>query len=161
MERSREEVGSLIVKYQWMVRKTALRYFPSRSRDEDMLQCGMIGLWEAAKSWQTSGKFSSYAIKCIKHAMYDYLRSESKAPIPTEHLQEEETDDETETIDRVDLTEKIKASWPENSRERYILIALSSGASMQAAAIALGVSLQTAKTIAEKAMAGLKKEDGD
>jgi len=161
MERSREEVERLIVRYKGLVRKTARKNFPDRVKDQDLLQCGLIGLWEAAETWDAKkSTFTTYATYCVKHNILDYLRSESKVPIPIQNMQEEVIDDEMVTLSRLDLLEKIKAAWLENSRERYILIALSSGVSMQAAAIALGVPLQTAKELAEKAWERIEQEGG-
>ena len=42
------------------------RYYPTYSRDEDIVQCGMIGLVRAADIYdETRGKFSSLATTCV------------------------------------------------------------------------------------------------
>lgn len=42
------------------------RYYPKFLFDEDIIQCGMVGLVKAAQSWDESkSKFSSYSSFCI------------------------------------------------------------------------------------------------
>ena len=42
--------------------------YPTFIRDEDIIQCGMLGLCKAAQSWDESkAKFSTYAGKCIRN----------------------------------------------------------------------------------------------
>lgn len=159
MQRSQEEVERLVKEFQRLVKQTARKYFPQKSRDEDLMQCGLIGLWEAAKGWEEQGEFPSYAMKCIHHAMYDYLLSERRAPLPTDKYNDQAVDDEPDTIDRLDLMRRIEESWPPNSRERYILTALSNGVSKLSIAAAIGRDVQTVKKIAVKALEGVKKED--
>jgi RNA polymerase sigma factor (sigma-70 family) len=45
------------------------REYPTYAFDEDIAQCGMVGLCRAANSWQGLGLFSTYAGKCIRHAI--------------------------------------------------------------------------------------------
>lgn len=40
-------------------------YYPTFVRDEDVVQCGMVGLCTAAKCWNNEGQFATYARKCI------------------------------------------------------------------------------------------------
>ena len=51
---------------------------------------------------------------------------------------------------------RIRAAWPENSRERYVLLALLRGVSRQSIAAALGVQLHTVRRIAVRAAARLR-----
>ena len=42
--------------------------YPTFIRDEDIIQCGMLGLCKAAQNWDESkAKFSTYAGKCIRN----------------------------------------------------------------------------------------------
>lgn len=46
------------------------RYYPNLSNDDDLKQVGMIGLINAAMTWDESrAKFSSYASRCILNAI--------------------------------------------------------------------------------------------
>ena len=55
------------------------RYFPSYRGDEDLIQCGMVGLCQAAQSWDESkSSFSSYATKGIYHSMLSEFRNRKK-----------------------------------------------------------------------------------
>ncbi|MPM18376.1 RNA polymerase sigma-E factor [bioreactor metagenome] len=156
MEQSREEIDFIIREHQGLVLRTARRYFPRRARDQDLLQCGLIGLWEAARGWRKTGRFESYARTCVYHNMLSYLRAEKRAPIPVEELPEEAREEESESVDRIALLERISAAWPENSRERYVLIALSAGVTKTSIACALGVGLPTVRKIAQRAFEKIK-----
>lgn len=44
------------------------KYYSQTPKDEDMVQCGMLGLVKAANYWDESkGAFSTYAVKCIRN----------------------------------------------------------------------------------------------
>lgn len=45
------------------------REYPTYAFDEDIIQCGMVGLCMAANSWKGLGLFSTYAGKCIRSAI--------------------------------------------------------------------------------------------
>lgn len=143
-----------------LVPLTARRFFPRLARNEDLLQCGLIGLWEASRSWSGRGEFSSYACHCILNNMRDYLRAESKALPPPVRQEREQADwyVEDKLIDELDMISRIHAAWPENSRERYVLLALSAGVSRQSVAAALGVQLHTVRRIAARAMERLMQD---
>jgi RNA polymerase sigma factor (sigma-70 family) len=51
------------------------RDYPTYIKDEDIIQCGMVGLCKAAKYWKEQGLFSTYAGKCIRQEIYlEFLR---------------------------------------------------------------------------------------
>jgi len=154
------EAEGLVLRHQGLVYMTARRFFPQRLQDQDLLQCGLIGLWEATRIWCGDGEFMPFARHCILNNMRDYLRGEHRAA-PATDCQAREADHgyEDETIDRLDMLWRIKNAWPENSRERYVLIALSKGISKQSVAAALGVQYQTVCRIAKRALEGLEPED--
>jgi len=161
MERSTAEVERLIAENQRLVRLTAQRYHPTRIHDQDLLQSGLIGLWEAATQWQEQGTFQPYARRCILNNMRDYLRTGKRSIQEVNQRQPEEAEDcEDDTIDHIDLIRRIEKAWPENSRERLVLIALSNGQSKLQIAVALGVQTQTVQKIAKRAYARIGEEDG-
>jgi RNA polymerase sporulation-specific sigma factor len=42
------------------------KYYPKYGQDEDLIQCGMVGLCKAADTWdETKSEFSTYASRCI------------------------------------------------------------------------------------------------
>lgn len=47
---------------------------------EDMIQCGMLGLWKACKSFdeRLGCRFSAYASACIRNEMTTFVRKELK-----------------------------------------------------------------------------------
>lgn len=151
----------LVIRYKWLVRMTARRFFPRQLQDQDLLQCGLIGLWEAARSWSGRGDFTAYARYSVLNNMKDHIRTVYKAAPPPAYgrrLKQAESC-EDKIIDRLDTAARIKRSWPENSRERFVLLALMNGVSKQAVAAALGIQLHTLRRIAIKAMEGLEKGD--
>lgn len=55
------------------------KHYPNCSNDEDIIQCGMLGLCRAAETWDESKSlFSTYAGKCILHEIYAEFRKRRK-----------------------------------------------------------------------------------
>ena len=54
--------------------------YPKYLHDEDIVQCGMLGLCLAAESWDESrgNKFSSLAFPCIRNAIIDEFKRRNK-----------------------------------------------------------------------------------
>lgn len=71
-------------------------YYPTLSKDEDIIQCGMLGLTKAANKWKEEGKFSSYARQCILNEIRSELknRQKRKVEISLESLMESNKDDD-------------------------------------------------------------------
>ena len=74
----RKTVEALINKHVGLVEWVASRHFSTYKEDQDLFQCGLIGLWEAAETWTGKGKFPAYARVCINHNMLDYIRSKRR-----------------------------------------------------------------------------------
>lgn len=154
-------VDDLLKENMHLVKKVVRRYFPRYSQDEDLTQCGLIGLWEAAKHWDGRGEFAPYAILCIRHNMIDYIRAGRKMVQLEEPLQDNIPEQGSEMQDDPDglhLLKEIKTAWPEQSRERKMLILLMSGISKREACKRLGVSRQTGSRIAKRAWGKVKKQ---
>jgi len=63
---SAKNVESLILDNRRLVYYLLHRYYPTFSSDEDLIQCGMVGLCVAANKWdETRSSFSSYACHVI------------------------------------------------------------------------------------------------
>ena len=71
-------------------------YYPFLASDEDILQCGMVGLCKAAKKWEQKGKFSSFARKIILDEVRTELKQRKKhaVEISLESLLEGDKDDD-------------------------------------------------------------------
>jgi RNA polymerase sigma factor (sigma-70 family) len=53
--------------------------FPKHIGDEDLIQCGMVGLCNAADKWDESkSEFSTFAWMCIRHEILREFRSRKK-----------------------------------------------------------------------------------
>lgn len=148
------EIDFLIEQHQSLVPRVAARSFPSLSRDPDLLQCGLIGLWRAAQTWDGERPFPPYARRCILNAMRNYTRDKNRITIhelPAAAPPLSRGDLEECAAARLDLGDRIRRAWPPNSRERYILTALAAGASKRAVAAALGVDTYTVTRTARRA----------
>ena len=62
-----------------LVHFTIKNYFPNCSFDEDIVQCGMVGLCKAAEVWdEQKGKFSTLATSCIRNEIFRELKQRNK-----------------------------------------------------------------------------------
>ena len=70
-------------------------YYPTFIFDEDVIQCGMVGLCKAANKWEVRGKFSSFARKIILDEIRTEfkLRAKRSTEISLESLMEEKRDE--------------------------------------------------------------------
>lgn len=56
------------------------KYYPSFIQDEDIIQCGMLGLCRAADTWDESKSlFSTYAGKCICNEICKEFKNRKKS----------------------------------------------------------------------------------
>lgn len=137
-------VEELICRYRPMVYAAARRIAPWLRQDEDLLQCGLIGLWHAAEEWDEVRPFPALARRCIENEMYSYLRRQQRQ-VPTVPLRRvEETlvwEDDHAASELADAVERVTAP---GSRERALLLAVAEGYSVAEAARRLGFSRQTA-----------------
>lgn len=76
MPESREK---LISENMGLVYHTLHKYYPRFIHDEDLIQCGMIGLIRGIDTYdETKSKFSTYVVRCILNAFRYELRSRKK-----------------------------------------------------------------------------------
>lgn len=58
------------------------KYYKSYSKDEDIIQCGMLGLCKAAERWEpTKSKFSTFAGSCIRNEIKYELQARTKRQV--------------------------------------------------------------------------------
>ena len=54
-------------------------YYPTYRHDEDLIQCGMVGLCKAANTWDSNkSEFSTYASRCILNEINFEFRNRKK-----------------------------------------------------------------------------------
>lgn len=137
-------VEELIRRYRPMVYAAARRLAPWLRQDEDLLQCGLIGLWKAAEQWDGLRPFPPLARRCVENEMVSYLRRQRRQP-PTVPLRRVEDamvyEEDWSSLETRDSIERITAP---HSRERALLLAVADGYPVAEAARALGLSRQTA-----------------
>lgn len=131
------DLNTLLEENISLVYSIARSRFPSHAADPDLLQCGMIGLWEAAERWNGVTPFPAFARPCIYHNMIDYLRRAKPAEEPLK--EQEAPSDEDARISEMDLSARICRALPQG-RERELLLALADGMSKRALADRLGLT---------------------
>lgn len=136
-----DQVEALLRAYRPLVYARARRFGPRMAKDEDLLQCGMIGLWRAAERWDGVTPFPALATPCIDHAMVDHLRWLARKPrtaaadpadLPSRFLVTH-TD-----FSAVEYRLAICQTLPPDSEERRLLLELLDGASLGELARRLG-----------------------
>lgn len=150
-ENSGDMVESLILAYRPLVHSLARRLQPLDPNDEDLLQCGLIGLWRAAERWDGARPFGPLARHCARSEMVDYLRRARKRfnTVPLEAVADSLTYQEDWSA--VELRDGAERACPPGSRARAAVLALSDGVSLSQTAKALGVRRGRAKAIARRA----------
>lgn len=115
MKREGDLVETLICRYRPLVYAAARRLCPALKRDEDLLQCGMIGLWRAAEIWDGQRPFS---------------------PLAPEHLRATRETDFT----RCELESDLDRKFSPESQEHQVISAVLRGEALSDAATAAGTS---------------------
>lgn len=78
------------------------KHFPHYRDDEDLAQVGMIGLCNAANSWdEAKGTFANFAVNCIYNVicMEFRARNKEKASYSLDHIYSNSEDGETTLAD--------------------------------------------------------------
>lgn len=143
--RAREDmVEELIRRYRPMVYAAARRLAPWLRQDEDLLQCGLIGLWHAAERWDEARPFPPLARRCIENEMCSYLRRRQRqvSTVPLEWAWDVPAREDVGAA--VELADAVERATAPHSRERALLLAVAEGYSVTEAARRLGLSRQTA-----------------
>lgn len=87
--------------HKGLVGMTFNKYFTKvKKHEEDLMQCGYLGLWKACQTFDESKgfAFSTYAVKCIRNEMAIWLRSELKYWYYTTDIIVENEDGEMQNI---------------------------------------------------------------
>lgn len=143
--REREDmVEELIRRYRPMVYAAGRRLAPWLRQDEDLLQCGLIGLWKAAEQWDEVRPFPPLARRCVENEMLSYLRRLRRQPPTAPLRQMEETLVYNEDWSAVETRDAIERATAPHSRERAMLLAVADGYTVTEAAARTGLSRQTA-----------------
>lgn len=139
-------VEELIRRYRPMVYAAARRVAPWLRQDEDLLQCGLIGLWQAAEKWDETRPFPPLARRCIENEMTTYLR-QLKRQVRTVPLPQAPQDSLCREEDwaGVEIRAAVEQVTRPHSRERALALAVADGYGVSDAARRLGLSRQSAR----------------
>lgn len=138
-------VEELIRRYRPMVYAAARRLAPWLRQDEDLLQCGLIGLWKAAEQWDEARPFPPLARRCVENEMVTYLRRQRRQAVTVPLDREAREAAYEEDWSALEVRDAIERSTAPGSRERALLLAAADGVPVAQAARALGISRQTAR----------------
>ena len=155
---NRAEQEALIIKYRYLVRSVAYSVSNEAAKDEDALQNGLIGLWEATKKWDGNRPFEPLARRCIRCNIIDYIRSIHPDDSLEEDIPSEENIAALQSYEDQDFLALVYKLFPRRSRERRVLLALMRGESKPVIAAKLGCSRQTVYTISRAAWQKLQVE---
>ena len=144
-------------------------YYPTFSSDEDIIQAGMVGLCQAANTWDEKlSSFSTYASRCILNSIrkefsarkkhhgllsLDYEVGGEEGTIPFGDLLEGDKD-----IDFVDIEPVMKRLSP---TEREVLSLLTSGMSPSDITHKYGWTKQRTNNIMRKIRLVWRNYNGD
>lgn len=120
------EEAVLLEKYRHLVRAVAWSVSPEAARDEDALQSGFIGLWEAARRWDGRRAFEPLARRCVRCNIVDYLRGQKKFEELTEDIQEDNSIAEGQAED-IAFRALLIRLFPRRSLERKVALLLLEG----------------------------------
>lgn len=111
-----EQLEEVILKYSSTVRAISRRYYLVGGEEEDLFQEGLIGLFQACKSYHGSGdinseEFKNFACLCIKRQIYDAIKKANKKhnePLNTyvPIIKTNTDDQEYERTDILDIAEE-------------------------------------------------------
>ena len=148
---SRERETALVEQNRTLVRTVAARRFPRWLYDDDLLQCGLVGLWEAARKWDGTRNFAAFARTCIYRNMLDHVRSKAAQASGEEMPENLSYEDVHHRLDDLDLLERISGAFPPGTREHIILTELALGADKKDLAQCLNLETAQMTRIAKRA----------
>lgn len=144
-------------------------YYPTFSADEDIIQAGMVGLCQAANTWNEDGStFSTYASRCIRNSIckefvarkkhhgllsLDYEVTTDDGGVPFGDLIEGDKD-----IDFIDIDPVMKKLTP---TEREVLTLLADGLSPSEITEKFGWSRERTNFIMRKIRLVWRNYNGD
>lgn len=143
------EESSLLEKYRPLVRAVAWSISPEAARDEDALQSGLIGLWEAARRWDGRRPFEPLARRCIRCNILDCLRS--RPPTSEELTENLPAPEPPESEENRAFRLLIFRIFPRRSLERRVALLLLDGKTKAEIARRLHVSRSTVYRSARRA----------
>jgi RNA polymerase sigma factor (sigma-70 family) len=144
------------------------KHYPTFIKDEDLVQCGYLGLVKAARKWdEEKGIFSSYAYRGIRREIQNELRKRMKYPDTLSLDYEVDGGDGNITtfgaclagdkdVEYVALDEVIAQLTP---RERGILQMFQEGMTCEEISGELGCSKETVYKVVRKFKTLMKEND--
>lgn len=155
-----QNVDKLVEDNIGLVRQVARKRFAARLPDDDLEQCGLIGLWEAAKDWNGKGEFAPLARTAIYHNMLDHVRSQgAKRNTQGEELREDDKtlEDNYCNLDQQELFSEFERVLGAGSLPCFILCQIVLNAQIQPVARFLGLEVCEVRKVARRAWRAVKR----
>lgn len=144
-------------------------YYPTFANDEDIIQCGMLGLCLAADAWDAEqGAFSTFATRCISNQIIKEFRARKKHK-GVLSLDYEYKDGDGEGATLADITIGTPdVDWADidglydilTEKERTIIDLRRNGVTQREIADRIGMSQQMVCTHLRRAKRRLEKRNG-
>lgn len=144
-------------------------YYPTFANDEDIIQCGMLGLCLAADAWDAEqGAFSTFATRCISNQIIKEFRARKKHN-GVLSLDYEYKDGDGEGATLADITIGTPdVDWADidglydilTEKERTIIDLRRNGVTQREIADRIGMSQQMVCTHLRRAKRRLEKRNG-
>lgn len=150
----KRDIDALIERNTGIVGNVARKHFASRLPDDDLLQCGLIGLWEAAQKWGGVDPFPAFARICIYHNMLDYVRGLSamkRAPCEELKAADAAEEDQYTDLETAELLDEIGRVFPVGSEEHLLLSELALNGDIRAVARCSGLNVSKVRKAAKRA----------
>lgn len=149
----RQEQDAMIREYAYLVRACAARL--GAHNDDDALQCGLIGLWEACRAWDGRRSFVAMARRCITHNIIDCLRTQKQDAWLPDDLGGDA--DEARRMDDAEFWASARSQCTLREYRTLDLI-LRHGLSKTAAAQRIGCSRRTVQRLCKSAYRRLQAQ---
>ena len=78
-EKNHDACDYLLRKYSYLVKKTARSFYIIGADSDDLIQEGMLGLYDAINTFsKEKSSFKTYAISCIRNSILDAIKSANR-----------------------------------------------------------------------------------
>lgn len=152
-----EEESQLIVAYRHLVPIVARSISRAAIKDEDALQSGLIGLWEAAQKWDRKRPFAPLARRCIRCNILDYLRGRQEFDALPENIRSVGGLEERIEEDWV-FRALILRSFPRRSLERRAILLFLKGHTKTEVARRMHISRSTVYRLSRRIWKRIQSE---
>ncbi|MBO5525987.1 MAG: sigma-70 family RNA polymerase sigma factor [Clostridia bacterium] len=166
-EGERDAIDSLMERYRYFVKSKARQYFLVGGEQEDLVQEGMIGLYEAIMHYDGKSAFRTFASVCVDRRIIDAVKSSNRLKhralnmsVSIDETDFETADDPEKYVldsenrqEMLSLMSKVLSSF-----EFQVVVLYMDGQSCAEIATAVGKEYKSVDNALQRAKNKLKKE---